>query len=366
MSKLKYLFLLTFFVVIACSKDDDSQTPPPDGAVVSTKGVYICNQGNFMSGNASLSFYDSETKEVKNQIFYHANGVPLGDVCQSMSIINGKGFVVVNNSGKIYVIDLSTSKYLGKIEQLTSPRYIEQISSTKMYVSDLYSPSIAIVNPETLQVTGSVYVGRGTEQMVRCKDDLYVIGWSYNNKMYKIDTRTDKVVDSIEVAKQPNSMVIDKNNKIWALSDGGYEGSPYGQQMAALVKVDAETFSIEAVLEFSDLSVSPSQLCLNGAGDTLYYIYGSWSNDSATGNADGNGGVYKMSVTADRLPVRPHIPAGNRLFYALGVDPTTAEIYVSDAIDYQQKGWVLRYSPEGEEVDRFKVDIIPGAFCFKY
>ena len=38
--------------------------------------------------------------------------------------------------------------------------------------------------------------------------------------------------------------------------------------------------------------------------------------------------------------------------------------YVADAIDYQQKGIVYRYSPEGELLDEFRVGIIPGAFCW--
>ena len=41
------------------------------------------------------------------------------------------------------------------------------------------------------------------------------------------------------------------------------------------------------------------------------------------------------------------------------------DVYIADAIDYQQQGMILRYSPQGEELDKFYVGIIPGAFCWK-
>ena len=72
-----------------------------------------------------------------------------------------------------------------------------------------------------------------------------------------------------------------------------------------------------------------------------------------------------MGVEDTALPAQPLIAEDSRLFYALGVNPYTDELYVSDAIDYTQRGTVFRFTPQGELVDEFKVDIIPGAFCFK-
>lgn len=332
------------------------------------EGVFVCNEGNFMYGNASLSYYDPASKTVYNQVFYNANNFPLGDVCQSMAIVDGKGFVVVNNSGKVYVIDLNTFKYLGAISGLTSPRYIQVISENKIYISDLYSPSMAVVDPRTYQITGHIYMGttkgpgkvNGTEQMVRYGQYVYVCSWSYNDKVYKIDTETDKVVDSLSVTRQPNSMVLDKNGKLWVLSDGGYAGSPYGQDQATLIRIDARLFAVEAIFRFPDLQASPSELCINAQGDRLYYINGSWASGTVP-----NSGIYSMGVEDTALPAQPLIAEDSRLFYALGVNPYTGELYVSDAIDYTQRGTVFRFTPQGELVDEFKVDIIPGAFCFK-
>ena len=50
---------------------------------------------------------------------------------------------------------------------------------------------------------------------------------------------------------------------------------------------------------------------------------------------------------------------------AFPVNPANGEVYIADAIDYQQQGKIYRYSPEGELLDEFYVGIIPGAFCWK-
>lgn len=47
------------------------------------------------------------------------------------------------------------------------------------------------------------------------------------------------------------------------------------------------------------------------------------------------------------------------------VSPKNGDVYVADAIDYQQQGMIYRYTEDGELVDEFYVGIIPGAFCWK-
>ena len=153
--------------------------------------------------------------------------------------------------------------------------------------------------------------------------------------------------------------MLDKNNKLWVLSDGGYQGDA-NKVVPALTRIDAETFSVEKVFSFSSSQFAPSRLKINGTLDTLYFLSGSWVklNNAVSG-------VIRMPVNADALTDEPLIPENSRLFYGLGIDPVNSDIYVTDAIDYQQPGWVYRYNRAGGIVDSFKTDIIPGCFCFK-
>lgn len=315
-------------------------------------GVFVCNEGNFMYGNASLTYYNPSTGEVEPQIFYNANNFPLGDVCQSMEIINGRGYVVVNNSGVIYVIDPITFKYLGKISGLTSPRFIMGNGRGKLYVTEYYSPSIKVIDESSLAFIGEISLPvQDAGAMVYDNGYVYVCASASPCVVCKIDASNDKLMATTPVTLSPNSIVVDKNKKLWVLSDGGYYGSPLGQEQAAISRINPSTMQVEKVLTFPSINDSPYNLRINGAGDKLYYV---------------SYNVYAMGIDDGVLPVTPFIAAdAGQMYYGLGVEPVTGDVYVSDAIDYMQKGRILRYSKTGVKMDSFTADIIPGAFCFK-
>jgi len=325
--------------------------------------VIILNEGNFMYGNSSLSYYDASSRQVWNDVFYNQTGSPLGDVAYSATYHDGLLYVVVNNSGKIMILNmgkypsLEAFEFTSKITGLTSPRYMYFLSDTRAYVSDLYAKSISIVDPGIPAVTGHIDVDNHsgefyqhpTEQFIRWKEDLFTNCYSYDNKILVLNPEKDVVIDSITVLKQPSSMVLDRNGKIWVMCDGGYEGSAYGDEQPGLVRIDALTRTVEKVFPFA-MGSRPSGLHINSGGDTLYYI---------------NGDVWRMPVGSGDLPSDPFIDGGrNHVFYSIGVDPATSEVYVSDAIDNVQPGVVYRYTPAGLPNDTFRVGIIPGAFCF--
>lgn len=352
----KRIIRLIFLLFALCGLGSCMDYGPMDeedfgGSSPAGDGLFVLCEGNFMYGNASLSYYIPSKKKVLNEVFARANGIPLGDVAQSMAVYRGLGYLVVNNSGVIFVIDIDTFKVIGTLTGLVSPRYVHFVSDTKAYVTDLYDSRITVFDPQTLAITGHIPLNghKSAEQMVQLGDTVFTNCWSYDNKILVIDALRDELVDSIAVGVQPASLALDKNGKLWTVTDGGYEGNPFGHEAPALWRIDAKTLQVERRFGLP-MENSPSELVPNGARDTLYYI---------------DRGIWRMPVGADALPAAPFIPYSGTIYYGLAVDPRSSEVYVADAIDYVQPGVVYRFTPQAVPVDTFRVGITPGAFCFK-
>ncbi len=344
--------------VSSCSKDDDNEQPNPIKDYITNNGdgtLFIINEGSFSTSTASLSVYNPETNKTLNEAFNYVNGMKLGDGAQSMTIAKGKGWIVVNNSNVVFAVDPYTLQEKGRITGLTSPRYFHQVDDKKAYITQMYDNRIAIADPTTYSITGYIDVpgmeasSGSTEQMVAYGDYVYCNCWSYQKSIIKIDTRTDKVVATLEVGIQPKAIALDCNKKLWVLVDGGsWSGNPIGYEAPTLVKIDAESFKIEQTLTFT-LGDSCSELCLNGKKDKLYWI---------------NGDIWEMSVTSTTLPAKSFIKSNVTYCYGLTVAPESGDVYVADAIDFQQNGEIYRYSSEGNLICHFNSGIAPGSFCW--
>lgn len=326
----------------ACRKDQP--TPPVQQPVtVGEGGVYITSEGNFGWGNAGVSYYDKSTGTVVEDLYQPANGVSLGDVCQSMRFFNGKGYVVVNNSNKVVVVDPNTFIATATITGFNSPRYFLPVSNAKAYVTDLYANAISVVDLSTNTITGSIACSGWTEELVLAYGKAFVTNQS-RSYVYVIETATDLLVDSIAVSRGGNSIVEDAQGKLWVACSGG------GGTQPALYRIDPSTRTVEATFAFGSSSASPWRLTTNGDHDLLYFL---------------NDHVYRMAITDDALPASPIIAAADRNFYGLGVDPDNGTVYVADAIDYTQRGLVFRYTSDGSAIDEFLAGRIPGGFVFR-
>lgn len=341
---MKKYFLLIFILpalFTSCKKEPDPVVPATPNY---SGGVFITCEGVFMNGNAALSFYSFGTDEVNADVFSAVNSSPLGDICQSMYLQNGKAYVVVNNSGKVEVIDADHYNRIATISGLQSPRYFLPVDASHAFVTDLFANAVSVIDLQTNTIAYQIPLNGWTEELANVNGKIYVTNES-SNYVYLIDPAGTQVSDSISLSYGSNSLRTDANGKVWVLCGGDAFSSVPG----ALHRINPVTRTVEASFPFP-AGQSPWKLRMNPAGDTLYYL---------------NSDVYRMSINDSSLPSTAFITAGSSSFYGLDIDPNTNVIYLADAIDFSQNGIVSRYRPDGTLVNQFHVGIAPGGFGFK-
>lgn len=309
-------------------------------------GVYILNEGNFRGNNGSLSFYSYDSTKIFNDVYNTVNGETLGDVPNAMVIKGDKAYILVNNSGKIEVVDQNTIQSKTTIKGLISPRNMAVINDNKAYVSSLYSDSVAIINLADNIISGYINLRRTSEAIVIAGNKAFISNWAGGREIMVVNTINDVVVDSIEVGAEPESMAIDKNGMIWVLCNGGW----MRQNNAELVQINSYTNTVEKTLIFPSKEASPTCLRIDGLRQTLYFL---------------ENGVKQMDIT-DGLPGASFIEQKTgQYYYKIAINPINGDILVTDAVDFAQMGYVMIYTDKGTFVTKQKAGIIPGSMCFR-
>lgn len=306
--------------------------------------LIVCNEGNFMFGNASISLINLKTGEVVKDIYQQTNGTGIGDVLQSISEINGKYYAVVNNSQKIVVLDTADFKLKATISSLTSPRYIFHIGNNNALSTDLYSNSIHKIDLNLHSKTGSIPFNGWSEKILTINDKLFIP--SLNNQMlYTYDLNSLSILDSISIPKMCSSILKDQENYIWLLSSGDVSNNIPGK----IIKLNA---TLQKLFEYSFQNDNyPTSMVSNAGADTFYYI---------------NKGIYQFIPKLNNAPGTKLInqPSGS-IFYNLAIEPNTSRIWICDAKNYVSDGSVMKYDLNGNLLNTFTVGKIPGYLHFK-
>ncbi len=341
-----FIFILFALLLSSCKNDE----PIPELGEFEN-AVFIVNEGNFTAGNASLTYFNHQSGEVEQQVFYRKNNAPLGDVANSISFDNNSIYLVVNNSHLVYKINSETGVYEAKTIELTSPRHFIKTDDHRALISDLYENNLTMVNTENMEIISKIPIGRTSENLLKLDNDVFISNWSAynqdlkNNMVLVLNTMSLEITDSIQVGIEPNSMVLDNDNNLWVLSSGGF----LNEERPSLLKIDSESKLILQRFIFEDISSSPTKLSINPAGNTLYFI---------------NKDIFQMDISVPTLSATIFVKASeSSKFYSLGVG-SDFDIYISDANDYTRNGTVYRYSPQGILKQEFEAGIIPGAIGF--
>ena len=123
-----------------------------------SNGYFVTNEGNFGTGNGSISFVTSEGT-VENNVF-------------------------------------ASMHHVATIEGLSSPRYMAKVSGSKAYVTDWGINGVQVIDLTTNTVTSTIACGAGPEGIAISNGFAYVCNvgaWGLDSTVTIINTTTDAV-----------------------------------------------------------------------------------------------------------------------------------------------------------------------------
>lgn len=338
------LITSVLLLVVFASCDDKPQPQDEIPLPPKQEGIaIICNEGNYQFGNATITILDKNEYIVSDNAFEAVNKRKLGDVLQSICFHNNLVYLVINNSQKIELMSPKDYTSQGTITGFTSPRNMVA-QNNKAYVSEYYANKIRVVDLQSKSIIKSIDMTGWGEEMIWVNNEVFICN-ANRDKVFVINTAEDKITDSIQVGKNPMSIVRDANNFLWVLCNGDKAKSIN----PTLHKINSQTKQVELNLQAGIFDNEARKLIISADLQTLYWI----SKD-----------IFSMSINATQVPVMPLIISNGNSFYALGFDNYSNELFVADAIDYVQKSTINRYTATGTLKGFFKAGILSGAFGF--
>ncbi len=334
-----HIYVGLVLLLFGCKKEIGPQSVNPDKK--GTGKLIVINEGNFGFGNASVSLYNPNTGEIANDQYKNVNGVGIGDVLQSVKRHDNKFYFVVNNSGKVVVTDTNL-KLITEITGFNSPRYME-VFGDKGFVTDLKQKVVYVVDLVSNQIINQIPTQGWTEQIILNNNRLYVldrgdylanVGLNY---IYVINPISLIKEDSIQVGINPNSMVLDNNNKLWVLTSG--DGS---NEKARLQRIDLTNLVLDFTYSFQSLTEKPSRIAYDSINDNLYYL---------------NSSIYKVKNEISSFNPSIHYQNINKNLYGLNV--IQGIIYATNAKNYNQTGEINTFNLNGEILNTITSSIIP-------
>lgn len=348
----KLLFICIISIAfVACESDDNSGSIPATSASFET-GILVSNEGPFNMGNGSISFIDTETGTVANNIFTTTNpGEELGNIVQSIGFTTNDAYIIANNSNKITVVDRFTFESKAVIETgLVNPRYFVAANEDTAYITNWGDPFsndddyVAVLDLVTNEVIQMIPVAFGPERMVLRGNKLYVAnkgGFDFNTAVTVIDIDNNTIINTITVGDVPGSMQI-VGNDLWVLCEG--KPSFTGDETAgSLYKVNMTTDTVDTSYTF-DTTEHPNDIVRNGIN--VYYIL--------------NGAVHQLNTQNVILPGTSIVQGS---FYEIAAND--GKLYTTDALDFNSDGTLTIYDiASGMEEGSYTVGIIPGGIYF--
>ncbi len=361
---------IILFVVLSCRKDEGVIMSEKEKLLPQRTSFYLLNEGNMGMNKATLDYFEADSGIYHRNIYAETNPSvvkELGDVGNDLKIYGSKLYAVINNSNLVEVMRVSDAKHITQFEVLNS-RYIT-FHRNKAYVSSYAGPIqlgntrlglVLEVDTSNFQVTRQVTVGYQPEEMAIVDGKLYVANsggytaGAYDRTISVIDLETFTETKKIDVAINLHRMKADAYGDIYVSSRGDYYSNA-----SKLYVIDTKTDQLKSTID-----VAASNFCI--MGDTAY-IYGTEYNHITGGWKIS---YHMVDVTTETVLPGSFITDGTDALiekpYGIAVDPISRDIYVTDATNYISSGKLYCFDKYGKKKEKWPVTTgdIPAHIAF--
>ena len=344
------------------------ETPTPTDTV-GIKGFFLLNEGNMGSNKCTLDYYDAIMGQYLRNIYAEMNpGVvqELGDVGNDIQVYDNKLWAVINCSHFVEVMQQTTARHIAQIS-IPNCRYI-CFGGRYAYVSSYAGPVqidpnarlgyVAKIDVNTLQQVDTCVVGYQPEEMAVAGNKLYVAnsgGYrmpNYDRTVSVIDLTTFRVVKTIDVAINLHRLELDHHGQLWVSSRGDYYNVP-----SKTYVIDTHTDEVCDSLELAN-----SEMAL--AGDSLYVYGTAWSYRTNSWNISyAVVDTHKRKVVSNRL-ITDGTDAHIAMPYGIAVNPDNGDFYITDAGNYVSPGKLYCFTAQGRKRWEVRTGDIPAHFAF--
>lgn len=384
-----YILTLTgcLLILTGCRQDEFvsfiTDTDVADKTVTKSYwgGMYVLCEGNMGSNKCTLDYLDlaGNWSADDGRIHYLRNifgqqnpssVMELGDVGNDIQIYGSQLWIVVNCSNKVEVCHANDARRIGQVN-VPNARYVtfhEGFAYISSYVGGISTANEAPrgcvykVDTLSLQMVDSVLVGYQPEEMAVSNHQLFVANSGgyrapdFDHTMSVIDLAADKmrVVRNIDVAPNLHHVVADKYGHIWVNSRGDYATAP-AQIHCIDVAQDQTSVAGGQNIMTIDLPVASFSL----AGDTLFCL----------NNTDEGAPLLSLINTRTKQQItdidhwQKQIP---KLVHPYGIiaNPETRDFYLMDAKNYVSSGELLHFHADGTFDWRVNTGDIPSRAVF--
>lgn len=217
----------------SCSDDNGNNDDDRDdtGSKVQLPQVraFFLNEGSYNGNNAGISFYaPNGDADFISDIYSYQNDAKLGDTGQCMIEYEGEIYVAVYGSNYLAKLN-SAGVEQQRLSFVTDPELsagIRYLVAEDGYIyASFWGGVVAKINAQTLKVESKLTgLGDNLEGVAICKDMLYVANsctaeYVYHNEVKVIDLNTFSLKETLTVAENPYTQMLEENNKIFFISN---------------------------------------------------------------------------------------------------------------------------------------------------